>query len=242
MKKFYKYKFDTNYLNVNLAGNLNVKPVLEYCQQATVMHGCEVGLAPEVMAAHKKFWVVSKIKLNFLKPIKINSNVELVSYMLKPTGSFTLEREFKFNVKNTPYIEGTSKWCLIDTEKQTLAHLDTIKDIFPTKFPKVKKLNLQYAKIVFDNNFKLNHTRKVMFNDLDINRHCNNQKYVEMAINCIPLEFIEKNVKSFDINYVKQCHYGDTINVYSKLEQNELSIVGKVNDEIVFTSKIEFDN
>lgn len=241
MKKVYKYKFEADCLNVNLMGNLNIKPVLEFCQQGAVIHGCDVGFTPENMAKRNKFWVVSKLKLNFLEPIKIDSKVLFTSYMLKPTGGFTLEREFKFKVKNKTCIEGSSKWCLIDTKKQTLAHLDTIKDLFPTDFPKVEKLKVQYAKVVFDENFKLNHSRKVMFNDLDINKHCNNQKYVEMAINCIPIEWTEKLVESFDISYVKQCYYGNIIDVYSHIENNSLSVIGKVKNDVVFTSKIEFD-
>lgn len=241
MSKIYKINFEANYLNTDKQKEYMIKPALEMCQQGAVLHGCLLNLDADNMAAHKKFWVISKLKLQFLKPIKLNEKIEFITYPIKPTGNFTLEREFLFNVKKENRIIGTSKWCIVDTEQNNLASFNTIDDIMPKTFNKGFNYKLNYSRVIFDDSFKKHHSRKVMFNDLDINIHCNNQKYVEMALNCLPIEFKDKHVKTFEISYNKQCYFEDTIDIYSKIENNTLFCLGKVKDNVVFTSIIEFE-
>jgi len=240
MGKIYKYNFEADCLTTNKQKEYVIKSAMEMCQQGAVLHGCEIGLTPDAMASHNKFWVVSKLKLKFLEPIKLGDKVEFITYPIKPSGSFTLEREFLFNVKKQTRIIGTSKWCVVDTEKNSLAHFNTISDIMPKKYQTSHNYKLDYTRVMFDDNFKKHHSRKVMFNDLDINIHCNNQKYVEMALNCLPIDFINKSPFTFEINYIKQCYFGDIIDIYYKVENNCYYVIGKVKDVVVFNSCISF--
>lgn len=240
MKGIYKYNFIVSASQVNKNGVMNIKPALELCQEVTILHSVVLGWTPTVMAAHKKFFAVSKLKLEFLKPINEFDKVELVTYAIAPKKSFTFDRDFAFKVKGKPCILGTSKWCLIDTEKNGLAHMDTIADLLNVKLAKPNNFDIAFTRMPFDKTFKHHHSRKVMFNDIDINGHCNNQKYAEMAINCIPIEWANKAVKSFEINYAKQCYYGNTIEVYSKTDDNTIAVCGTVDDAVVFSALIEF--
>ncbi len=240
MKGTYKYKFIVSASQVNKNHMFNIEPALELCQEVAILHAIELGWAPTVMANHKKFFAVSKLKLEFLSPLKEDDKVELLTYAIEPKKSFTFEREFAFKANGQNRILGTSKWCLIDTEKNSLAHMDTIADIMPKKLAKSNNFGIEFERVPFDKTFKYHHSRRIMFNDIDINGHCNNQKYAEMAINCIPLEWANKEPKSFEISYVKQCYYGDTIEVYAKEEENKIYVCGTVADTVVFNSVIEF--
>lgn len=242
MSKIYKHRFVVDCLTTNKQKIYLTKPALEMCQQGAVLHGCVIGLDPDNMASRQKFWVISKLKLEFLKPIKLNEKVEFLSYPLKPSGSFSMDREFLFKVKGENRIVGTSKWCVIDSNSNTLARFNTISDIMPKSYGSPIDYKIAYSRVNFDQTFTKHHTRKIMFNDLDINMHCNNQKYVEMALNCLDLNDFNKLQKSFEISYIKQCYFGDSIDVYKKVDNNIVYVFGIVKGEKVFSATMEFYN
>lgn len=51
--------------------------------------------------------------------------------------------------------------------------------------------------------------------DLDINRHVNSVRYVELLMNQLPLSDYESNfVKRFEIAYIKECRYAENIIIH----------------------------
>lgn len=81
----------------------------------------------------------------------------------------------------------------------------------------------------------------VKYSDIDINGHVNSIKYIEHILNLFPIEtFKEKQIKRFEMAYVAESYYGDTLGFY--LEEkggNEYDIEVKKNQqEVVVRSKV----
>ncbi len=63
-------------------------------------------------------------------------------------------------------------------------------------------------------NEKVVATRKVTYSDIDCNMHVNSFRYVSWVLDTIPLEMFQKKfISEFEINYVKECHYGETVTI-----------------------------
>ena len=79
--------------------------------------------------------------------------------------------------------------------------------------------------------------------DIDINGHVNSIKYIEHILDLFPIEtFKEKTIKRFEMAYVAESYYGDTLSFYlEEKAENEYDIeVKKNNREVVVRSKVIF--
>ena len=55
---------------------------------------------------------------------------------------------------------------------------------------------------------------KVVYSDIDFNRHVNTMRYIEMMIDMLPLEMLMQEAPvRFDIHFLRECRYGQTLAV-----------------------------
>ena len=83
------------------------------------------------------------------------------------------------------------------------------------------------------------------YSDIDINGHVNSIKYIEHILDLFPMEtFKDKQIKRFEMAYVAESYYGDTLLFY-KEEKEDGSIdieVRKASNEVVVRSKVVLVN
>ena len=79
------------------------------------------------------------------------------------------------------------------------------------------------------------YSHKVLFVDIDSNQHTNNIAYVRMALNAfIPEEFDNIKLDEFEIYFLSQTFYGDSVDVYKKKTEYGYFIEGKKDGKTVF--------
>lgn len=94
-------------------------------------------------------------------------------------------------------------------------------------------------------------TIDIYYSDIDINGHVNSMKYIEHILDLFPKEyFCEKRIKRFEIAYVAETYFGDTLSFYrDETENGTFDIEVRKNvgaetpeGEVVCRSKVVFDN
>ena len=81
------------------------------------------------------------------------------------------------------------------------------------------------------------------YSDLDINGHVNSIKYIEHILDIFPLDtYKKKALKRFEIAYVAESYYDDTLSFYlEENNENEYDVeVRKSSNEVVVRSKVIF--
>ena len=73
--------------------------------------------------------------------------------------------------------------------------------------------------------------------DLDHNGHVNNIKYGVYILNALSLTKDEK-IKEFEINYINELHYKETLSIYYIKENNTYNIKAMVDDKLIFIAKL----
>ena len=64
------------------------------------------------------------------------------------------------------------------------------------------------------------HTHTVVYSDIDFNRHVNTLRYIDMMLDTLPIEiFSEQRKVRMDINFQKECRYGQTLTISHRQEQ-----------------------
>ncbi|NME83654.1 acyl-ACP thioesterase domain-containing protein [Clostridium sp. SM-530-WT-3G] len=66
----------------------------------------------------------------------------------------------------------------------------------------------------------------IRYSDIDSNKHVNNVKYIEWAIEAVPMEIVEKyQVKRIKVMFEKECKYGEVVSssaAVTKIDDNNL--------------------
>ncbi len=83
---------------------------------------------------------------------------------------------------------------------------------------------------------------RVNYYDTDYNRHVNNIVYINWLMESFPHEYLDQYLPEFfDVEWKKQCHWGDEIKVVTKKKEGSEEYYTKIlhkdsdgNDEVVF--------
>lgn len=94
------------------------------------------------------------------------------------------------------------------------------------------------------NTTDVSETLTAKYNDIDINGHVNSIRYIEHILDLFPIEYYRTmRVRRFEIAYVAESYYGDTLDFYKEdLGSGEFSVeIRKNSDEVICRSKIVFN-
>ena len=142
-----------------------------------------------------------------------------------------------YDKKGNLLVAGSSLWVVIDAKSR---HVVTKpfgdRDLKGEK----NKDDLPLPEKVVIEEVVLKETRKVRYNDIDLNGHLNNVKYIEFMMDLHDKEFYDQYmINEILINYEKECHDSDEVSLYMN-DKNDCSIKGMVGDTTSFTAKINF--
>ena len=212
---------------------LSTKSILSIFQDVASVHGEELGVGYLAMLEKNLYWVLSRIKIDILKMPQPNQTV-IVETWPHEKGRIDFDRDLKIlSEDGETLIIGTSKWCVIDTEKRMLQRTDNVNyngECCPDKNYQAKfdKITLPNAELLN----KFGYT--VRFSDLDHNQHMNNTNYANLVLNAVE----HKEYSHFEINFKNECRLDDEIQVSTCKTNNEEYVVGKNNDQISFIAYI----
>ncbi len=62
---------------------------------------------------------------------------------------------------------------------------------------------------------------RVVYSDIDFNRHVNTMRYIEMMLDMLPIERLTDGAPMrLDIHFMKECRYGQTLTVGAEFRDN----------------------
>lgn len=242
----YKIKF----YEADFKEKINLHSILNYVQEISGVHAELLGCGYDQLEEDELFWVVSRMKVNMKRYPKWNEEITIETW---PAGM-----DMMFFVRC---------FRIYDENKELIGEVDGAylllnrSSLFPQKMDKLPKpLNVlgyrgkEYKRL---DKFRLNRLkdfdktyimdRQVRYNDLDLNMHVNNVKYVEWVEDCFSLEDFQKyNIKELQINFLKQVKFGEKVELYkyNNKEDNSCYIQGikSGTNEEMFQCKVIFEN
>ena len=83
---------------------------------------------------------------------------------------------------------------------------------------------------------------KVLYSEMDANGHTNNSKYFNFAWDYLPAEFQNKELKNLRLNYSKEAHLGEELEIKGKYipEENKYVVQGKIAEISSFECELYF--
>lgn len=171
------------------------------------------GFGTDTLLKNDRSWVLSRMALEFdilpeqYTPFKIrtwiNDGGRLLSvrnFLLTDDGGNVFGRV-------------TSQWCMIDMVRRAPLDLSSVVELHrsyvsdepaPCDRPrKVLTVNPQHTT-----------EHRIVYSDIDFNRHVNTMRYIDMMLDILPIEMLaEHRPLRLDVHFIRESRYGHTLTV-----------------------------
>lgn len=210
------FEFLAEPFHVDCTGHLTLGVIGNHLLNCAGMHADQRGFGITRLNKDNCTWVLSRIVIELneypyqYEKFSIETWVENV-YKLFTSRNFAL-----LNKDGQPMGYARSIWAMID--------LNTRKpcDLLEMHEGKITEYILQDRDCPIEgpSRIKVKATEPVMslsakYSDIDINRHFNSVRYIEHILDLFPLEkFCSTRLGRFEIAFINESHYGDTLEYY----------------------------
>ena len=245
MNKYLSKQLEVTTSNVDANNVATNKFLLQTFQDIAVLHANQLGFGWNVLNDERKLWIVSKVAVQVVKPVRLHDIVTVTTWPSEPN-KFFADRHYKItNQQGEDMVLAVSRWCIIDFDTRKMANPQVVSQrYYDGAYPQDKSgVDFSGKKVTLDDGFALSHTQKVRWTDLDLNYHVNNAKYVDFALDSLSVDCLRgKYTANFEISYHGECKMDDEIAVYSSIQDYLHKVVGQKEGNTCFTYLANYKN
>ncbi len=237
------YNFVAEPFHVDFMGRLTMGVLGNHLLNCAGFHASDRGFGIAELNENHYTWVLSRLAIELEDMPHQYETFSIQTWVENVYRLFT-DRDFALVNKDGKTIGyARSVWAMIsmETRKPTdllALHGGSISDYICDKECPIDKPGR--IKVATEEPVWVYQTR---YSDIDINGHVNSIKYIEHILDLFPMEtFKDKQVKRFEMAYVAESYYGDSLSFYKEeKEDGSIDIEVRKNDqEVVVRSKIIF--
>lgn len=208
--------YEFRYGDLDCSGNIKVSAILELLQDISVRHSDSVG-STSVMPGNTA-WLLEGWRVKILNPVK-QGKVTVNTGIMDMTG-IRSPRKYELYQGDKLCVIATAVWYLVNMEKRRIMRVPAeVCSAFETT--NEADNGLPYISIKPVANGEAYTSRNIERRDLDTNRHLNNVKAVEIALELIPEEF---ELTELLVKYRKEILKDEEIRISSVADETSRQI------------------
>lgn len=242
--KIGSYDFVAEPFHVDFTEKLTMGVLGNHLLNCAGIHAAERGFGIAELNENHYTWVLSRLAVEMEEMPRAYEKFSIRTWVENVYRLFT-DRNFEIvNAAGKPIGYARSIWAMISMETRKPADLLALHGGGITDYICDKECPIEKAGRVKVNEAEPVARYTAKYGDIDLNGHVNSVKYIEHALNLFPLEmFREKNLRRFEVAYVAESYYGDTLCFYrEQIGEGEYDIEIKKNDtEVVVRIKMIFN-
>jgi len=225
----YSHDWEINFLQCTPNGLLKHTELCNILQLTAGYHAESGGINFTDMQLHDQAWVLSRMRVEIDELPKWTETITVTTWIYDLQGSRSI-RAFEVHVGGRKIIGSVTYWAVFNTKLRKAEALALPHEHVET-YPERKATRDSFKKIDVNRELLLNSERRVMLSDVDIVNHANNVKYLEWCLDNIdPRPILKQQLKSFDMNFMRELKLGDAIQLFSvKEDKTTIFTINKDN-------------
>ncbi len=217
----------------NAQSELAPSQLIQQIIEVATEHADLLGVGFRDLRKHGDLWVLSRVATEMNRYPRLLEDYTLTTWIEGYNRHFS-ERNIEIrSADGTILGHARTIWVAINMQSRRPADLSYISYIsqtvsdHPCPISKQEKIRpAETPQIVHDYTFRIS--------DIDLNRHVNSTRYVELILNQMDLaDFDSFFLKRFEIEYRREAHYGDTVEVDSSISDCGMTAAICRGDEII---------
>jgi medium-chain acyl-[acyl-carrier-protein] hydrolase len=204
-------------------GKLNLYSLFNYLQDIASDHAERLSFGRDDLMRENRFWVLSRLVADIdIWP----SWKEKIIVRTWPRGTdklFALRDYEVIYPDGRSVAHGSSSWLIIDMTSKKIQRPDEMLTRFNSEVPLKSSLGRNAAKVESntENGIKSD-PFKISINELDVNLHTNNVRYIKWVADTYNLDFVLSHAPvSVEVNYLAESVFGEEVFVRSISEKND---------------------
>ena len=182
-------------------------------------HSSDRGFGMRTLNPIHKTWVLSRLVIEMEKMPVRYQEFFVESWVENAMRYFTNRNFHVVSSTGESLGYGRSVWALIDTETRQPTNLLEVKDgeILKWVEPGLECPIAKPGRVKMSKDAPKVSQFTAAYNDVDVNGHVNSVKYIEHVLDVFPLDMYKENLlQRFEIAYVAESYYGDTLLLYKE--------------------------
>lgn len=234
----YQYKTTISSNDTDINYDLKASSLYMILQDAAMGAVVDLGIDSLELQKLGIDWIITRMDVEILKFPKYRDEITIQTYPAETQMCFYPRYWRILDKDGNVIIRASSIWALLDHQTRRVSMR---KDIVPEiAFEKHDDQIPQPRKIIAADT-QLVDERKIYYSEIDLNGHLNNCSYIKLLVDIHDVEFYKKHqISGITTNYVKEVYAGQTVKLYTKLENNVEVVEAKVDDEVVLTAEIRY--
>lgn len=222
LQTLYQHSYELTAAQCNAQGELAPAQLVQQIIEVATEHADRLGVGFKDLEKTGTLWVLSRIAFEMNAYPRLMDRYTLSTWIEGYNRHFS-ERNIEIR-HSDGHILGYARtiWVAIDLSTRRPADLSAISYISDTVLDRPCPIEKQ-GKIRPIEPPQIVHEYTFRVSDIDINRHVNSTRYVELIMNQMNLaDFDEFYLHRFEIEYKQEAHYDETVEVDSALTPDGL--------------------
>jgi acyl-ACP thioesterase len=240
MKNEFSKSHIVNSYEVDVNRKLRLDNLFMLMQDVATDAACLLGVGKDDLDKYDIAWVLSRIQIEYLKPIHENDKLVLTTWPCKPLFTFHPRCIVIYDDQGEEVLRANTIWTLLNIKERNISNVDVFEIGFPSDLetkpilPLPKKIDVSKVEYI-----KMYSPK---YSDIDSNHHVNNTKYLTWMMDLLPLEdIINMNIVGVTTNYIHELKYNDEVQLGYVKEGNSYIFAFKKDDEVCFSAKIDIE-
>jgi len=201
---------------VDFNGRVSAPSICNYLQEVAGNHATKLGVAVDKLFKMNMTWVLSRLHVQFIRYPFWREKIHIETWPSGKKGKYATRDFLIYDQNKDILVRGTSSWMVLDLKTlRPISLPDFMEDIDSPD--RDRAINDQFKKLSVPENPEIEKQFNVRLNDLDINQHVNNVKYIEWTLASVPLEeWKRKELAALEISYRAETKYGERVSVHTQ--------------------------
>lgn len=237
-----KYNYVVEPFHVDYTGKMSWGILGNQLLNCAGFHSSERGFGIGSLNEEDYTWVLSRLAIEMDKMPTQYQKYSIETWMENVYRLFTDRNYVIYDENNHPVGYASSVWAMISLQTRKPANLLTLHDGGINEYALSESCPIAKPARIKVNTKESKGTYKVKYSDIDINGHLNSVKSIEHILDLFPYDYFEKGVKRFEIAYVAESYFGDTLHFFvDELSEKEFTIeVKRNNEQVTYRSRVMF--
>jgi acyl-ACP thioesterase len=212
----FERKYPVNIFNTDLTGRLSPGALFSFFEDLAGRHASELGWGrDDLMTSGGYFWALSRMIVKIERLPKTWDEVTLRTWPRGTESIFALRDLEMYDNEGRKIAGASSSWVIVDYQTRKAQRPDRALSNLSYPFPGNRATETNARKVPPLPEGRHTLTRlKVKIDDIDINRHVNNARYVHWAVNCYDTQYISSHTPdTIEVNYLLEGHQDEMLNI-----------------------------
>lgn len=224
MFKIYSH---VRYSEVDNEGNMTVDSIVNYLQDAVMLHSDTLKLGVRYLDQLSGYWFLSSWQIEVIRTPKVFENIEIMTEPYEFKGAMG-NRYFEMKTTDGEVlVKANSTWVYLDAKTGMPHKVDEAQTrTYMSDKPILPDMECMHRKIKLPEELAAYNPIPVRLSQIDTNQHVNNCEYIRTFLEASEVTRIPKRIRA---EYKSQARMGDVF--YPYIYKDEKCCTGDLRDE-----------